>query len=90
MDVRCKQLIASALVFGCLSSAHAGSSNGLPVRDNAGNCVEQGVQASTLQPGCDAMNRVILLPDASGEVGAVVVMSEGGSKTLNTAYGAAY
>lgn len=94
MDVRCKQLIVSALVFGCLSSAHAGqywtTSNGLPVRDNAGNCVEQGVQANTLQPGCDAMNRVILLPDASGEVGAVVVMSEGGSKTLNTAYGAAY
>lgn len=94
MDVRCKQLLVSAVLVSGIGSAHAGqywtSSDGLPVRDSAGSCVEQGVSVSTLQPGCDAMNRVILLPDADGKVGAVVVMSDSGNRVLDTAYGAAH
>ncbi len=94
MDVRCKSLFFSILSALSINVAQAGqywlSSDGVPVRDSAGSCVAQGIISTQLQPGCDPMNRVILLPDAEGHVGAVVVMSEGSSKTITTAYGAAY
>ncbi len=94
MDVRCKPLFFLILLALSINVAQAGqywlSSDGVPVRDSAGSCVAQGVISTQLQPGCDPMNRVILLPDAEGHVGAVVVMSEGSSKTLQTAYSAAY
>ncbi len=94
MDVRCKSFLYTALVGLSLNVAHAGqywlSADGVPVRDSAGSCVAQGVDSAKLQPGCDPMNRVILLPDSEGNVGEVIVVSEGNSKTLTTAYGAAY
>lgn len=94
MDVRGKSVLLSVLSGLFINAAQAGqywlSSDGVPVRDSAGSCVAQGVESTQLQPGCDPMNRVILLPDSEGHVGAVVVVTEGSSKTLTTAYGAAY
>ena len=77
----CAQSVSGYLVDG----------SGNPVRSGFGSCLRTGSWSAT-QPGvgCDASpDRVVLLPDPDGKVGAVVVRSAGGEKVLDTAYAGA-
>ena len=84
-------LVGSVALFGA-SVVHAGtyakSPDGVAVRDANGNCVKLVMQVpGELTPGCDPMDRVILLPDADGKVGAVSVSAGGETELVDTAYG---
>lgn len=63
-------------------------SDALPIRDRFGACVRTGMDSAARQPGCDPMDRVILLPDAEGRVGAVLVRQDNQVQTLDRAYAA--
>ncbi|WP_286240844.1 OmpA family protein [Neptuniibacter halophilus] len=65
------------------------SSDGTPLRDSLGECVStNSAQGQKLEPGCDPMDRVILLPDAEGTVGAVIVSSGGKAQKVDSAFAA--
>lgn len=85
----CTRLLPMLLVLAT-HPVHANhywmDSSGLPIRDSAGDCVRTGIQGGELQPGCDPMDRVILLPDADGHVGAVQVHMGDRMETLESAY----
>lgn len=78
-------LISSSLVH---AGTYITSPSGVAVRDNAGECVKRLVQnPGELTPGCDPMDRIILLPGADGKVGAVSVTAGGTTELVDTAYG---
>jgi len=73
------------------SLSYAGSylldNYGSPVRDSSGECINYAHSGvNTLQPGCDPMDRVTLLPSSDGSVGAVLVSVNGQNKVIDTAY----
>lgn len=88
------QTLAAALLLICGSSSASAASyvlnpEGVAVRDGSGNCIKNAVQrGSQLTPGCDPMDRVILLPSADGSVGAVSVTAGEETQLVDTAYGA--
>ena len=88
----CPRLLPMLLLVLATHPAHADrywmDSSSLPIRDSAGDCVRTGIPGGDLQPGCDPMDRVILLPDAEGHVGAVQVRLGDRVETLDRAYGA--
>ncbi len=69
------------------AGSYVKSPSGVPVRDTQGVCVRTTYTSSKLQPGCDPMDRVILLPDAEGKVGAVIVAVGQSSELIDSAYG---
>lgn len=76
--------------------------SGKPLMDSRGQCIRSGAwPASSPQPGCDPMpkpapkpavpppvppDRVVLLPDADGKVGALIVQSSQGQVLIDKAY----
>ncbi|HSG02635.1 MAG TPA: OmpA family protein [Marinobacterium sp.] len=88
----------SVTLFVCLgltsqlsvASRYVLTSSGVPVLTTTGKCITNANSNSTrLTPGCDPMNRVILLPDSSGKVGSVIVNKGDESQILDTAYAGA-
>ncbi len=84
-------LFASS-IYLCACTAFAGSylmsPDGVPVKDSMGQCIKLSIQSKQqLQPGCDPMDRIILLPDAEGKVGAVLATIGGETLTVDQAYG---
>lgn len=65
--------------------------SGQAVRAGAGGCIRSGSwAASTPGIGCDATpDRVVLLPEPDGRVGAVVVRAGGTERVIDTAYAGA-
>ncbi|WP_432697138.1 OmpA family protein [Marinobacterium sp. YM272] len=83
-------LAAPIYLFACV--AYAGSylmsPDGVPVKDSVGQCIKLSIQSNQqLQPGCDPMDRIILLPDAEGKVGAVLATIGTETLTVDQAYG---
>lgn len=84
-------LLAAGMASAQAVSGYLVDSSGNPVRSGFGSCLRTG-SWSAAQPGigCDASpDRVVLLPDPDGKVGAVVVRSAAGEKVLDTAYAGA-
>lgn len=65
--------------------------SGKPWRAADGSCIRSGSwSASNPRPGCDAMpDQIVLLPQADGSVGAVIIRSATTEQTLNRAYAGA-
>lgn len=85
------QMLLALLVwpFGhTLAGQYWLDSDHMPIRDRFGDCVRVGAGATGMQPGCDAMDRVILLPDSSGTVGAVEISMGDAVVMLDSPYGA--
>lgn len=82
--------LASAALFALSTSlVNAGSywknSSGSAIKDSSGACVIASV-ASHKVAECKPVDRVILLPDASGKAGAVLISSQGVDHRLDEAY----
>lgn len=91
MNVQIKSLSLAILISSMSTGVSAAqywlSSNGTPVRDSNSGCVKAGFAANAqAQPGCDAVDRVILLPGKDGEVGAVVVTVGETTQKIDSAY----
>lgn len=95
MNMPIKSLSLAAVIFSISTGVNAAqywlSSNGTPVRDSNSNCVNAGFTANAqAQPGCDAVDRVILLPGKDGKVGAVVVTVGETTQKIDSAYSSVF
>jgi len=90
MNIQIKSLSLAAMLLSVSTGVSAAqywlSSDRSPVRDSSSDCVKAGFAGTQAQPGCDAVDRVILLPGKDGKVGAVVVTVGETTQKIDSAY----